>query len=81
MISSFAPGLARAIENKVFLVTSGYDFPTSIIDPDGKILSIAQKNGTVAQASVDLSKRYVDSWLGEMHDRRMREMRLDIPPA
>jgi len=72
---------ARAIENKVFLVTSGYDFPTSIIDPDGKILSIAQKNGTVAQASVDLSKRYVDSWLGEMHGRRMREIRLDIPPV
>jgi predicted amidohydrolase len=71
---------ARAIENKVFLVTSGYDFPTSVIDPDGNYLSIARDHGTVARATVDLNHRYVDSWLGEMHSRRMRELRLDIPP-
>ena len=27
---------ARAIENQVFLVTSGYDHPTYIMDHDGK---------------------------------------------
>jgi predicted amidohydrolase len=70
---------ARAIENKVFLVSSGYDFITEIVDPDGTILSATHKDGTIAQATIDLSKRYVDSWLGEMHSRRMREMRLDIP--
>ncbi len=71
---------ARAIENKIFLVTSGYDFPTAVIDPDGNYLSIARDRGTVARATVDLNHRYVDSWLGEMHSRRMRELRLDIPP-
>lgn len=71
---------ARAIENKVFLVSSGYDFPTSVIDPDGTVLVATRKDGTVVSATIDLSRRYLDSWLGEMHSRRMRELRLDIPP-
>jgi predicted amidohydrolase len=71
---------ARAIENKVFLVTSGYDYPTSVMDPSGEILSLARKNGTVALAVIDLNKRYVDRQLGEMHSRRMKELRLDIKP-
>lgn len=71
---------ARAIENKLFLVNAGYDFPTSVIDPDGNFVSITRKDGTIARATIDLSHRYVDSWLGEMHGRRMKELRLDIPP-
>jgi predicted amidohydrolase len=70
---------ARAIENKLFVVSSGYDFPTMIIDPDGNVLSKTHEDGTLAQATVDLSKRFTDPWLGEMHSRRMRELRLDIP--
>jgi predicted amidohydrolase len=70
---------ARAIENKLFVVSSGYDFPTMIIDPDGNVLSKTHKDGTLARAETDLSKRYTDPWLGDMHSRRMRELRLDIP--
>jgi hypothetical protein len=27
---------------------------------------------------VDLNKRYLDQWLGDMHGRRMKELRLDV---
>ena len=69
---------ARAIENKVFLVASGYDHPTYIMDPDGEMLSVAKNRGAAATATVDLNKRYVDQWLGDMHGRRMKELRLDV---
>ena len=71
---------ARAIENKVFLVASGYDHPTYIMDPDGERLSVAQNRGAAAIATVDLSKRYLEPFLGDMHGRRMKELRLDVKP-
>jgi predicted amidohydrolase len=71
---------ARAIENKVFLVASGYDHPTYIMDPNGEMLSVARNRGAAAIASVDLNKRYLDQWLGDMHGRRMKELRLDVRP-
>ncbi|HKW99229.1 MAG TPA: carbon-nitrogen hydrolase family protein [Bryobacteraceae bacterium] len=69
---------ARAIENRVFLVSSGYDYPTSILDPDGEMLAIARENGTAAVATVDLNRRYMDTWLGDMRERFMKEVRLDV---
>jgi predicted amidohydrolase len=70
---------ARAIENHVFLVASGYDFPTMILDPRGEILSRAPAAGTVASATVDLAKRWIDPWLGELRGRFQRELRTAIP--
>jgi predicted amidohydrolase len=70
---------ARAIENRVFLASSGYDFPTQILDPDGEVLSAAHNPGKVAVATIDLNRRYVDSWLGDMRGRFMKEVRLDLP--
>jgi len=69
---------ARAIENQVFLVSSGYDFPTSIVDPNGELLAITRDQGTVASATIDLNRRYVDTWLGDMRERLMKELRLDV---
>ncbi|HLK63338.1 MAG TPA: carbon-nitrogen hydrolase family protein [Bryobacteraceae bacterium] len=69
---------ARAIENKVFLIASGYDHPTYIMDPDGERISQAPKRGTAAIATIDLNRRYLDSWLGDMHGRRMKELRVDV---
>jgi predicted amidohydrolase len=69
---------ARAIENKVWLVASGYDHPTYIMDPDGERVAAAPERGMVAVSVVDLSKRFVDPWLGDMHGRRMKELRLDV---
>jgi len=71
---------ARAIENKVFLVASGYDHPTYIMDPDGERLSVAAQRGTAAVATIDLNRRYLDPWLGDMHGRRLKELRLDVQP-
>lgn len=73
-----ALGKARAIENRVFLVSSGYDYPTYIMDPNGELLAIAKEQGTAAAATVDLNRRYVDSWLGDMRGRFMKELRLDV---
>lgn len=71
---------ARAIENKVFLVASGYDHPTYVMDPDGERLSVAAQRGTAAVATIDLNRRYLDPWLGDMHGRRLKELRLDVSP-
>jgi len=71
---------ARAIENKVFLIASGYDHPTYIMDPDGERLSVAQNRGTAAIATIDLNRRYLEKYLGDMHGRRMKELRLDVKP-
>ena len=68
---------ARAIENKIFLVASGYDHPTYIMDPDGERLSVGQRPGA-AVATIDLNKRYMEQWLGEMKARRPKEIRVDV---
>jgi hypothetical protein len=33
----------------------------------------------VAVAKVDLDRRYDDAWLGNMRERFMKELRLDVP--
>jgi predicted amidohydrolase len=73
-----ALGKARAVENHVFLAASGYDYPTYIMDPMGEILSQARNRGEVAHATIDLNRRYTDSWLGDMRARFMKEIRLDL---
>ena len=72
-------GKARAIENHVFLVSSGYDHPTYILDPNGESVAVAPQRGTAAIATLDLNRRYEDKWLGEMGERFMKELRLDVP--
>jgi predicted amidohydrolase len=69
---------ARAIENRIFLVTSGYDHPTYIMDPYGERISEAQQRGTAAVATIDLNRRYTEPHLGDMKQRRMREARIDV---
>jgi len=69
---------ARAIENKIFLVASGYDHPTYIMDPDGNRIASAPKNGDVAISTVDLNKRWWDPQLGDMRARRVKEQRVDV---
>ncbi len=69
---------ARAIENHVYLASSGYGFPTQILGPDGEILASAAELGQAAVATVDLAKRPYDNWLGELHGRFLKELRLDV---
>jgi predicted amidohydrolase len=74
-------GKSRSIENRVFLAASGYDYPTYVMDPEGEILSLAQQQGTAAITTIDLNKRYWHPQLGDMRNRRPKEMRLDIKPS
>jgi len=69
---------ARAIENRVFLASSGYDYPTAVVDPDGHVLASAVTDGTAALATIDLARRYTDPWLGDMRGRLRRELRSDV---
>lgn len=70
---------ARALENHVFLVASGYDHPTYIMNPVGEQIAAAPERGSVAVATIDLAKRYEEKWLGWMRSRFFKELRLDIP--
>jgi predicted amidohydrolase len=70
---------ARAIENRVFVATSGYDFPTLVLDPDGVPLARAEGDeGSLATATIDLGRRYLDPWLGDMKGRFPKELRTDL---
>ena len=70
---------ARAIENHVFLASSGYDHPTYVMDPMGEMLALAPEEGDVAIAVIDLAKRYEWPWLGSMRGRLFHEIRRDVP--
>jgi predicted amidohydrolase len=69
---------ARAIENRVFVASAGYSFPTRVVDPDGEIIAEAKERGTAAITTIDLARRYTHPWLGHMRDRFRKEVRLDI---
>jgi len=72
---------ARAIENQVYLVASGYDHPTYIMDPSGEWLATARERGSAAVATVDLAKclRQPNNNMGDMRNRLPKELRLDVP--
>ena len=71
---------ARAIENQIYLVASGYNHPTYIMNPEGERIAVAPEPGTVAVATIDLNKslRQVNNNLGDMRNRRPRELRTDV---
>lgn len=71
---------ARAIENQIYLVSSGYDHPTYIMNPEGERIAAAPESGTVAVATIDLNKslRQLNNNLGDMRNRRPREIRADV---
>lgn len=73
---------ARAIEDHVFVVTSGYDVPSMIVDPEGTVLATARASGKgkgeIAVAEIDLNRRYVDSWDGYIRAVLVKERRDDL---
>jgi predicted amidohydrolase len=72
-------GHARAIENHVFLVSSGYDYATEIVDPVGTVVSHAESMPGIAVADIDLNRRYPEEYIGIMRDRFFHEIRTDVP--
>jgi predicted amidohydrolase len=70
---------ARALENHLYLVSSGFDLESAIIDPTGKVLFSTLESGVVRTVSINLEDRFLDPWLGDMRPRFHKEMRGDIP--
>lgn len=64
---------ARAIENQIILVTSGYDFKTAIFDKDGEALAEMKADPEVLVTEVDLADRRYWPWLGDWRARIWRE--------
>ncbi len=71
-------GFTPGSDYPVFRTDFGYDFPTQVMEPDGRIL--AAKDGAAAVATVDLNRIYWHPRLGNMRGRRMKELELDIAP-
>ena len=69
---------ARAIENHCFMVTSSYDMKTFIVDPSGKVLAEATKQHPVAVAELQLDRKIIQPWLGDMKARTWKERRADL---
>ena len=66
---------ARALENHLFIVSSGYGVESSIIDPTGKVLFETLDSGVNKVISVNLQQRFTDPWLGDMRARFPKEIR------
>jgi predicted amidohydrolase len=64
---------ARAIENQLYLVASGYDFKTAIFDKAGHSLVEATEDPSVLVTEVDLNERQLWPWLGDWRARIWRE--------
>jgi predicted amidohydrolase len=68
---------ARAIENGVYVATSGYDYPSEIISPTGDVLAAApvDKGPAVAIAEIDLNQRFRQDYIGDWNDSYQRQQR------
>lgn len=60
---------ARAIENQVFLLASGYDFRSAIYDRRGEPIAQAEKDPQVLVVEVDLAEKVYWPWLGNWRTR------------
>ncbi len=64
---------ARAIENQLYLVASGYDFQTAIYDRAGERIATTTDDPEIIVADVDLNARTLWPWLGDWKARIWRE--------
>lgn len=64
---------ARAIENQVHVVASGFDFRTGIFDRKGERIADATRDPEVVVATVDLASPVLWPWVGNWRARVPRE--------
>lgn len=73
---------ARALENHLYVVSSGFDVESAIINPRGEVLFSTLESGVYKTLPIDLEKRLMDDWEGDMRLRFHKEYRVDLlPPA
>ena len=70
---------ARALENHLYVVSSGYGMESAIIDPTGTVLFATNDSGVNKTIPINLAERFVDPWLGDMRARFHKEIRDDVP--
>jgi predicted amidohydrolase len=64
----------RALDDRVFLVTSTYEPPwmhwmrSGVWDREGNLIAAAKRSGTVVIAEVDLNERFEHKWLGDFRN-------------
>jgi predicted amidohydrolase len=69
---------ARALENHTYVVSSGYDVESAIIDPTGSVLFSTKESSVHKVIRVNLAQRFTDPWLGDMRPRYRTEIRSDL---
>jgi len=60
---------ARAIENQIYLIASGYDFRTAIYDKAGEAIAKSPDSTNIIYADIDLNQRLLWPWLGDWRSR------------
>jgi regulation of enolase protein 1 (concanavalin A-like superfamily) len=72
---------ARAIEQSVYVVASGYDYNSEVLDPIGTVLARVAPPGQTgaAIATVDLTRRFREKWIGDWRDISGKERRTYKP--
>ncbi len=60
---------ARAIENQIYLIASGYDFRTAIYDKSGDAIAKSPDSTNIIYATIDLNDRLLWPWLGDWRSR------------
>jgi len=71
---------ARAMDNGVWLVTSGYDVPSAVIDPAGEVVVRTWKDegdGTAAH-TIDLASPVRRPWIGDWRRALVKQRRIEV---
>jgi predicted amidohydrolase len=68
---------ARAVETGLHVATSGYDYPSEIVNPLGAVLATTTVGAgpQAAVAVIDLARRFREDWLGDWRDISSKERR------
>ena len=68
---------ARAIEQSMYVVASGYDYYSEVIDPLGTTLARVEdlNQADVAFAFIDLNQRFREDWSGDWRDVSNKQRR------
>lgn len=72
---------SRAVENGVWIVTAGFDYPTQIINPAGVMIAEAKlPRGTkkFLYHEIDLANPPMQPWYGVMRDLQYKERRDEV---
>lgn len=69
---------ARALENHLYVVSSGYGVESAIIDPTAAVLFSTKAAPAHKVVRINLSQRFTDPWIGDMRPRYHKEVRPDI---